>query len=277
LTTIPNIGYAALAITITPDDEKAFIPLRDSGLVTVVDLITSAVRSITVGGLPGSGPFEIALSPSGSRAYVAIPSSTVAILDTNTELVLGRVGVRARGVAVTTDGGRLYVADSDTRTVSMVNLQDSTVEHINTGADGYANHLAIHVNGKVYVSKAKFDPNSPGTLLTIDTANNLILSEVELEINPFKVATMPRPYDLTPPSLTITATPATLWPPNGKLVPVTIVATITDAGSGVDPNTTIYAVDDEYGSVEPSGSLTLGADGRYSATIPLQASRHGND
>jgi hypothetical protein len=30
-------------------------------------------------------------------------------------------------------------------------------------------------------------------------------------------------------------------------------------------------------SVEPSGSLTLGQDGRYTATIPLQASRHGND
>ena len=84
--------------------------------------------------------------------------------------------------------------------------------------------------------------------------------------------------DITPPTVTIVSvTPATLRPPNGKLVPVTIVATITDAGSGVDPHTTIYAVEDEYGSVEPSGSLTLGADGRYTATIPLQASRHGND
>ena len=45
----------------------------------------------------------------------------------------------------------------------------------------------------------------------------------------------------------------------------------------MDPNTTIYDVEDEYGSVEPSGSLTLGADGRYTATIALQASRNGND
>ena len=87
-----------------------------------------------------------------------------------------------------------------------------------------------------------------------------------------------QPSDTTPPMVTIVSvTPDTLWPPNGKLVPVTIVATITDAGSGVDPNTTAYAVEDEYGSVEPSGSLTLRADGRYTATIPLQASRRGND
>ena len=87
-----------------------------------------------------------------------------------------------------------------------------------------------------------------------------------------------QPSDTTPPVVTIASvTPDTLWPPNGKLVPVTIVATITDAGSGVDPHTTAYTVEDEYSSVEPSGSLTLGADGHYTATIPLQASRHGND
>ena len=80
--------------------------------------------------------------------------------------------------------------------------------------------------------------------------------------------------DTTPPVVTIVSViPDTLWPPNGRTVSVTIVATITDAGSGVDPSTTAYAVEDEYGSVEPSGSLTLGQDGRYTATIGLEASR----
>ena len=45
-----------------------------------------------------------------------------------------------------------------------------------------------------------------------------------------------QPSDTTPPVVTIVSvTPDTLSPPNGRLVPVTIVATITDAGSGVDP------------------------------------------
>ena len=56
-----------------------------------------------------------------------------------------------------------------------------------------------------------------------------------------------QPNDTTLPTVTIVSvTPATLWPPNGKLVPVTIVATITDAGL-VDPHTTAYTVEDEYG------------------------------
>jgi hypothetical protein len=49
-----------------------------------------------------------------------------------------------------------------------------------------------------------------------------------------------QPSATTPPTVTIVSvTPDTLWPPNGKLVQVTVIATITDDdGSGVDPRTT---------------------------------------
>jgi hypothetical protein len=83
--------------------------------------------------------------------------------------------------------------------------------------------------------------------------------------------------DKSPPAITITATPDTLWPPNGKMGPVTVSGTITDAGSGVDPNTATYAVIDEYGLSQPRGPVTVKADGSYAFTIQLQVSRHGND
>jgi hypothetical protein len=85
--------------------------------------------------------------------------------------------------------------------------------------------------------------------------------------------------DTTPPGITISARPTTLWPPNRKLVPVTVSGTITDepGGSGVDASTATYAATDEYGLVQPSGPVTLGSNGRYTFTISLQASRQGND
>jgi hypothetical protein len=83
--------------------------------------------------------------------------------------------------------------------------------------------------------------------------------------------------DVTPPTISVFATPKTLWPPNGKMVPVTISGTITDMGSGIDPSKTAYAVTDEYGLIQPSGNITLDASGNYSFTISLQASRKGND
>jgi hypothetical protein len=38
-----------------------------------------------------------------------------------------------------------------------------------------------------------------------------------------------------------------------------------------------YAVTDEYGTVQPSGPITLGGNGSYIFTIQLQALRNSND
>jgi probable HAF family extracellular repeat protein len=82
--------------------------------------------------------------------------------------------------------------------------------------------------------------------------------------------------DTTPPTIEVAATPATLSPPNGKLVPVTISGTITDSG-GIDASKTFYEVLDEYNQVQPTGPLSLAANGTFSVTVSLLASRLGRD
>lgn len=79
----------------------------------------------------------------------------------------------------------------------------------------------------------------------------------------------------TSPAITVSTTPTSLWPPNGKMVPIAISGTITDSGCAV--KTAAYAVTDEYGEVQPTGAITLGPTGNYSFTILLQASRLGTD
>jgi YVTN family beta-propeller protein len=59
-------------------------------------------------------PFDIAFSPSGGTAYVSLPdSSTLAIIDTTTGRVTDSipVGVDPAGIAVSADGGLVYVTD----------------------------------------------------------------------------------------------------------------------------------------------------------------------
>ena len=107
--------------------------------------------------------------------------------------------------------------------------------------------------------------NSVG-LRALDNAGN-ISSLVTAAVN----------IDLTPPVVTVAANPSSLWPPNGKMVPVTISGAITDNLSGVDPSTAAFNVVDEYGQIQPHGPVSLGAGGNYSFTISLQASRNGND
>jgi FG-GAP-like repeat len=83
--------------------------------------------------------------------------------------------------------------------------------------------------------------------------------------------------DTTPPVITVSAVPKVLWPPNGKMVPVTVSGTIVDTGTGVNVGSVRYRVKDEYGSVQPHGRPSLGAGGGYSFTVFLQSSRLGAD
>jgi hypothetical protein len=81
------------------------------------------------------------------------------------------------------------------------------------------------------------------------------------------------PVCTTPPEITLSTTPGSLWPPNGKMVPVLISGTITDTDRDCTIKDAAYAVKDEYGELQPSGLVTLGPAGAYSFTVRLQASR----
>ena len=61
------------------------------------------------------------------------------------------------------------------------------------------------------------------------------------------------------------------------MVPVTVSGTIVDSGSGVDVESVQYRVNDEYGSVQPHGRISLGPGDSYSFTVFLEASRLGMD
>ena len=74
-----------------------------------------------------------------------------------------------------------------------------------------------------------------------------------------------------------TANTTSLWPPNGKVVPVIISGTITDALSGVDLSTVKYSVTDDYNRIEPKGAIVLSSTGEFSLNLQLEARRQGND
>lgn len=79
---------------------------------------------------------------------------------------------------------------------------------------------------------------------------------------------LPLQADKTPPQLTLSATPDSLWPPNGKMVNVTISGWAADNLSGVA--FVEFTVTDEYGQVQPA--IT-----DFNTTISLEASREETD
>jgi uncharacterized protein YjiK len=78
-------------------------------------------------------------------------------------------------------------------------------------------------------------------------------------------------------TITVAASPAILWPADGKLVSVTISGAITNASSAIDPGTAAFRVVDQYGQLEPAGPITLGSGGSFSFKVPLEARRRGQD
>lgn len=112
----------ALALALTPDGRRAYVPHVDSSTVTVVDTNTTRIRL-------GGDPTGLAATSGGDLAYVAVPASgTVAVIDTVTGATAGPaipVGGRPKALALTADDKTLYVAgpgavtvvDTATRTV----------------------------------------------------------------------------------------------------------------------------------------------------------------
>ena len=76
------------------------------------------------------------------------------------------------------------------------------------------------------------------------------------------------------PVVTAAANPSTA-PKGPKPVNVTVSGIVTDAVSGI--GSASFNVIDEYGNTQPSGPITVQANGSYSFTLSLPANRPGND
>lgn len=72
--------------------------------------------------------------------------------------------------------------------------------------------------------------------------------------------------DKTPPIVSISASPSVLWPPNGKMVPVTVEGDVNDSNL----YTKSIQVIDEYGEITPTVN-------DFGETIMLKAKRKGSD
>jgi hypothetical protein len=118
--------------------------------------------------------------------------------------------------------------------------------------------------------------SSPVTVSSEGSAQIVIGSATDKAGNMSRIETILN-IDTTPPSITLSPNASTLWPPNGSMTPVLFSGAVTDATSGVDGSSIRFVVTDEYGIVQPSGNVTIAANGTYSFIVPLEASRLGSD
>jgi len=76
----------------------------------------------------GAGPFGVAITPDGTRAYVTNDSSnTVSVVDISNNSVFATIPVGGSpiGVAITPDGTRAYVANDTSNDVSVIDTSNN--------------------------------------------------------------------------------------------------------------------------------------------------------
>ena len=117
-------------VTLSRDGALAYVASFDTHWGGSIDVIDTAINEITAKVGIGGAPMQMALSPGGSRVYIA-DYDHIAVLCTGTNSVIDTLTVTAEPscVAVSPDGSRLYIADhAGTITVMSVALDSSKLE-----------------------------------------------------------------------------------------------------------------------------------------------------
>ncbi len=219
-----------------------------NGAVSVIDTSSNTVATtISVGNI---GPLGVAITPDGTRAYVAgAVNGTLAVIDTSSNTVATTVSVpnianSPVNVAITPDGKRAYVVTygfGGTGPVNVVDTSSNTViatVSVGTGPTG----IGISPDGtRAYVTIAtNVIGNGPGAVTVIDTSTNSVIDTITgIGSTPFGVAFTPGAVGpATAPSITTGGiVPATVQPGEWVTMYGSNLATATAVWTGNFPIT----------------------------------------
>lgn len=176
-----GLSFPALLLMVLgsiPVEARPFVYVTNSVNPATVSVIDTANNSVVATIELGSTAFDVAITPDGTRAYVAINAANrVAVIDTETNTVLTNIDVSPgggpKGIAITPDGTRAYVTKGED-TVAVIDIVTNTVvDRINIG-DRRPHGVAITPNGAfAYVA------NQFNDVTVIDTATNTVVATVE--------------------------------------------------------------------------------------------------
>jgi YVTN family beta-propeller protein len=123
IATIPS-GADPSDVVVSPDGSRVYIPNNVSGTVSVISTATNTVIATIV-----SGGGRAAITPDGSRLYVASLSGTIFVIDTATNTVSQTIPIGGflDGIAITPDGTRAYITNNSQNAVIALNLATNTV------------------------------------------------------------------------------------------------------------------------------------------------------
>jgi len=276
--------YAALrngsfVTLLTGDTQQSHTAPNTYAFARVLNGSQTAVVALNNGSSSNAATIPVgSLFSDGTQLQDAISGATYSVSGGNVAITLaGDTGVVLLPSPVNVDLVPPIASITTTPSANgngWINSSPVTVNLSATDSGSGVKQLRYWINnGQVSVAAG----SSASTQISGQSTNSVGLRALDNAGNISSLVTAAVNIDLTPPAVNVLANPSSLWPPNGKMVPVTVSGTIMDSLSGVNPSTAAFVVVDEYGGIQPSGPVSLGPGGSYSFTVSLQASRNGND
>lgn len=186
--------FHAYGEVISPDGR--FIYLTDPGdnAVITIDAATYALVDYTSTG-SNSSPRGIAISPDGSKIYVAneypfdiLGHGTVDVINTVTHHITMTiaVGESPLGIVLSPDGSKLYVANQGSNFISVINANSgASIGQIPLSSG--ASSLAItHDGSQLYATAV-----NGNTVTVVNTATNQVAQSISVGMNPIGMAVSP--------------------------------------------------------------------------------------
>lgn len=264
-----SVGSVPRGVAVTPDGSRLIVATRfGTWYASVVDLVpTSPTFHQVIGTLPGgNGGHGVAVSPDGSKAYVSRDSGIVSIIDltNNTEAGTVFVGTLPVGLAVNAAGSRLYVANSGSDNVSVIDTSIASPAEIAQIVVG-DNPQGVSLNAagdRLYVVN-RGTGAAPGTVSVVNTGTNAVVETLTVGSMPMGLGSF-----IHHPSVQYTLT----WvrPTNGSTTGVNAGSTVPVHWSMTDANGTaisdLAVVTGITSAPCASGSSTAAASARIRAS-----------
>jgi YVTN family beta-propeller protein len=182
-----KVGQEPEGVTIHPDGNVVYVTNEEDDTLSVLDAETGAAKATLA---VCARPRAVAFTPDGALGFITCENdSSVAVVDAKTHerravMPLPAAGTRPMGVAMTRDGGTLFVSGGRGGDVHEIDVASQTVRRSLPGVGRRPWGLALSRDGsRLYTA------NGPsGDVSVIDTRNGKVIRTVPVGGAPWGVA-----------------------------------------------------------------------------------------
>jgi gliding motility-associated-like protein len=189
-----TVGKNPIGIAVSPDGKNVYVANSTGDFVSVINTASNTVVR-EINGV--SGALSIAVSADGEKLFVAADGSNGGrfyIIQASNGQILHTLPIplKPAGIVCTPDSKYVYVTNSYSNHVSVINAETRVISSVTVGNSPYG--IAISPNGKtVYVANSD---DASKSISIINTENNFVSATITVPSHPFGVSVSPNGEDL---------------------------------------------------------------------------------